>query len=555
MAGPVRDRLAEEEIARRVAMAERKRLEHEAEQHKQMIAAAERALAVREARDDLIRFTELTMPDLTSDDPLASRYKPQPFHRALANALEQVERGEILRLIVTFPPRHGKSELCNKRFIAWAMGRDPYRSVALGTYGNEFAEDWGQKIREIMLSPAYQQIFPNTKFQKGGQSVSKLITTEGGTMHFVGRGGTITGRGADIIVIDDPIKDAEEAASPTIRDKTWTWFTDTFGTRFMTDMGALILIMTRWHEDDVVGRLTDPRNPHYNADVAAQYKIINIRALAESDDVLGRPVGEPLWPGRFGKEWLDLRRKQSPKGFSALYQQRPSPEEGTYFKVEWIREYNDELHLPENLRLYGASDHAVGQKQEHDKTCLGVWGVDENDELWQLPIMFWEKAPTDVVVEAMIGMMQHPLVKHYGGINTWFATKDHIAQSIGPFLRKRMREEAVYVPIHEMSESKDKQVRAQSFRGRAAMGMTHFPKYASWWGEARSQLLTFPQATHDDYVDMCSLLGRGLDWIGKASSPKAANDNKYPSGTWGWVKEEARRKERYAQIARMNNGW
>lgn len=537
-------------ILKKVQQQEQARILKEAQEHRKMIAAAERALAVQDARGDLIKFAELTMPDKASDDPNATRYNAKPYHRALAKALEDVESGRILRLVISFPPRHGKSELANKRFIPWCMGRDPYRSVALGTYNSSFAEDWGQKIRGIMQSPEYQQIFPNTEFQKGAQSVKKLITTEGGEMHFVGRGGGITGRGADILIIDDPIKDAEEADSPTVRDKTWTWFTDTFGSRLMSDMGAIIIIMTRWHEDDLVGRLTDPRNPHYNAEYASYWKKFEIRALAEDDDILGRKKDEALWEEKFGAEYLKRLRQQNPKSFASLYQQRPAPEEGTYFKAEWLKEYNDPSHIPQNLRIYAASDHALGQREVNDRNCLGCVGVDEDDNIWVLPDLFWERAPTDVTTEAMLSMMKRrkPM--------TWFAAADHIGRSIGPFLRKRMREERVYVPIHEMSESAaDKQRRAQAIRGRIAMGCVFFPRFATWWPDARHELLTFPQGTHDDFVDFLSLIGRGLDWLSAGSGKKADNDNTYAPGTLGWVKQESARLQRWEERRRLNDGW
>lgn len=553
MVGPVRqrDNIADQKVAERVDRMERQRVTSAIKKQREALFAAQRTLAVRDARDDLITFTELTMPDMEKvhDDPLASRYQAQEFHRALAQALQDVEAGRLLRLLVTFPPRHGKSELCTRRFIPWCMGRDPYRNVAVGTYSNTFAEDWGQKVREVIRSPTYQQIFPNTEFQKAAQSVSKQITTEGGEMHFVGRGGGITGRGADIIIIDDPIKDREEADSPTVRDKTWSWFTDTFGSRLMSDMGAIIIIMTRWHEDDLVGRITDPKNPHYNAEYAALWKKIEIRGLAEDDDILGRPKDEALWPEKFSTKFLKALRQQNPGGFASLYQQRPAPAEGIFFKADQLHEYNDIGQLPKNLKIYAASDHALGTKEHNDRNACGLFGVDENDEIWVLPYLFWERAAPDTTVEAMIDLMRHH------EIMTWFSAADHIGRSIGPFLRKRMREEKIYVPIHELTETQDKQRRAQAIRGRIAMGMVHFPRFASWWPDARHEMLTFPQGTHDDFVDMLSLLGRGLDWIGKASSPVASNDNEYPTGTFGWLKEDAKRLARFNKRQRLTNGW
>jgi hypothetical protein len=144
----------------------------------------------------------------------------------------------------------------------------------------------------------------------------------------------------------------------------------------MSDTGAIIIIMTRWHEDDLVGRLTDPTNPHYNAEEAAQWKIINIPAIAGEDDILGREPGEALWPERFGLDYLESFRRRNPVGFSALYQQEPTPADGDFFKVEHAAHLSQQ-ERPKNLRVYAASDHAVGTKQTNDRTCLLIVGVDE----------------------------------------------------------------------------------------------------------------------------------------------------------------------------------
>ena len=165
-------------------------------------------------------------------------------------------------------------------------------------------------------------------------------------------------------MIDDPIKDRMEADSPTIRDTLWTWFTQVIASRLMDETGRIMLIQTRWHQDDLIGRLTDPHNSYYDPEEAAEWHIIDLPALAFDDgkDPLRRQVGEPLWPGRFGKTYLQALQRRDVRGFSALYQGRPSPAGGTFFSVDWLHTYrpND---LPSSLRCYAASDHAVALKQ------------------------------------------------------------------------------------------------------------------------------------------------------------------------------------------------
>lgn len=503
-----------------------------------VLRAAKRLLKVTQAKDKLIAFAQLTMPSPKDpQDSDLSRYDPQYFHEALAAALEAVERGDIQNLIITFPPRHGKSELTSKRFPAFFAGRNPEKSIIFGTYNQTFAEDFGRAVRDIMNSDAFKQVFPNVQLKTGSQASDRLETTDDGLLVFVGRGGSVTGRGGDLIVIDDPLKNSEEADSPTIRESLWAWFTNDILTRRMTEDARVIIIQTRWHEDDLVGRLTDPKNPNYDAEEAKNWKIINIPALAEDDDILGRQPGEALWPKRFGREFLLRFKRTNPRGFSALYQQRPTPEDGDFFKAEHLLTYlPHERPKLSDLRIYMASDHAVSQKQENDKTCILVVGVDVNDNIWLLDC-WWKRAPTDVVVEKIIDMLEHwkPL--------RWWAEEDHIIKSIGPFLRKRMAERRVYHGVSKVSAYADKSKKAQAIQGRMAMKMVMFPAKAPWWEDAKDELLKFPRAAHDDFVDALGTIGRGL---GVLHGPAKPPPEKPPvdTGTWGWIKKNSEARKR-----------
>ena len=520
-----------------------------AQQEAQLLEArrlTQRLLSARKAKASLVDFTCFTMPDPEDPaDATKSRYQPQYFHRALAQALEDVEAGKMLRLIITFPPRHGKSELSSKRFPAWYVGRDPYRYVAVCTYNQTFAEDIGRQVRAIIRQPAYAQAFPGVTLRKGSTASDRLETEEGGALYFLGRGGTITGRGADLLIIDDPIKNSEEARSETVRNSLWDWFQNDISSRFMTDTGAMIVIQTRWHEDDLVGRLTDPTNPHYDADEAAKWKIINIPAIAEENDVLGREPGQPLWPERFGIDYLENFKRTNPRGFSALYQQKPTPEDGDLIKKEMIKSYRPD-QLPKNLRIYAASDHAVGIKQENDKTCLLIVGVDEVNRIWVLDA-FWQRARTDKVVDVMLMLMK----KHKPV--TWWAESGHISKSIGPFLYKRMTEEKVYVHVQEQVPSKDKVTRAQSIIGRMAMGMVYLPSSEPWYEDARQELLKFPNARHDDFVDTLAHIGMGLERQLRAS-PTAEVKAGPKVGSLAWVKYASEQRKRRMSLA-TQRGW
>jgi len=769
------------------------------------------------AREDLITFACFMSPVPDDrDDVTISLYRPARHHKVLGAALEQIEKGSYKRLQITLPPSHGKTRLSSHMFAAWFIGKNPEKSIIVATYSEKFAWDHGRAVRDLMESPLYEQVFPKARLKAGSASVDRLETTEGGVVFFLGRGSGATGRGADVILLDDPTKDRKEADSPTIREQLWSWYTQVLQTRLMTKAGAIVIIQcltgdtsvlmadgvekplreirpgdrvatydrsrreitvetvlnwanqgpdkvfairtksgsvvkanarhpflvenagssewrrtdtlkkgdkilritgvsgaekparrqianyppnargsaclittrtggngvfallrstiarhaepisntatallkaimtlcssgkaafapfakrllasncldtgpalfawttvmeqikledysvtpvigwsanqkpqmsltpplftsevipdpiveilevgvedvfdiqisrtenfianklvssnTRWHEDDLIGRLTDPQNPCYSLAEAKKWRVIDMPAFARKDDVLGRAEGEPLWPERFDKDYLDSLRQTDVRGFQALYQGRPTPEEGSFFKAVNLRTYArmDRMPVRERLRFYCASDHAVSLEQGRDKTCLIAVGIDEHDQMWVQPDIFWKQADTNTVVEAMIFM-----IDKYSPI-FWWAGKDHISKSIGPFLRKRMMEKRVFCSIVELSPIGDKLQRAQSIQARMAMMKVLYPSFTHWWAEAHDQMLKFPQGAHDDFVDTMANFGEGLR---QQRGQRLAKPRKDPAKimTYGWVIESAR-KERQRED-RRTGGW
>ena len=507
----------------------------------------ERVKAFKEARDDILVFAQLMMPDL--DDPYnphKSQYQVAKHHRVMAHAIHEQVKGHIPRLIVTMPPRHGKTQIVTKFQIAWLMGKFPHDSIIMATYNSDLAGDFGREVRAIVQSETFLSIFPEFELRKGSAASDRLVTKEGGTVIFVGRGGALSGRGAHRIIVDDLIKDANEADSQLIRDKIWSWWTQVLTTRLMSSVGTSILLtFTRWHEDDPIGRLTDPQNPHYNEEEARKWKIINCPFFAEDDDSLGRKPGEILWPERFDREFGESQRRLDPRAFQALYQQQPSATEGTYFKKSWFQ-YYEKAPRKEELRVYAASDHAVATNQHNDKTAMVVAGVDRQGNIYLLDCV-WGRFDAQQQVEKMIELMKKWEPQY------WWAEKQHVGQAIGPFLRKKKLEAGVSCVVEEVHAQKDKETRARSMQGLMADMRVFFPLRGWWRLAAEDEILKFPQGTYDDFVDAFSWLGMKVQQMYAAR--EITHEPKLNRDTWGWWKKQLAHEKQQSEGSRLSGGW
>ena len=351
-----------------------------------------RKRAILMARDNLIAFTQLMMPDPNNaDDPDFSLYSAAKIPPGDRRRPRGGRGGKVSPAEIEIMPRAGKTTLASSMYPAWYIGRHPERSIIVATYNETYSWDLGRKIRDIMQTPQYRQVFPDLQIKKKSAAVNRVETTDGGVVFCVGRGSAVTGRGAHTILLDDPIKDRKEADSVVIRDNLWQWYNQVLRTRLMNKYGTIVVITTRWNEDDLVGRLTDPLNPYYSHDEAKLWRKIELPALAEENDILGRTEGEALWPERFDVEYLDELKMSDPRGFMALYQCRPSPREGAFFRHADLVPYNSMKDLPahDTMRFYAASDHAVTLAKHGDKTCLMVVGVDTADHVWIMPDVVW----------------------------------------------------------------------------------------------------------------------------------------------------------------------
>ena len=402
--------------------------------------------------------------------------------------------------MIFMPPRHGKSELASKRFPAWCLGRDPMRQIIAASYNSDLANDFGRNVRNIVAEPEFGQVFPGVSLATDSAAANRMNTNKGGAYVAAGVGTAVTGRGAHIALIDDPFKDREEADSERRRDLVWDWYRSTLYTRLMPG-GAIVLIQTRWHEDDLAGRLL--------AQDRDQWDVLELPAL-DTD-------GKALWP-----EWYDetalarIKDTIGPREWSALYQQQPQPDDGTFFKREYFKEWPA---LP-GLRYYGTSDYAVTDGGG-DWTIHRIWGVDSKGDIYRVD--GWRGQTTaDVWIDRKLDLIARykPLM--------WFGEGGVIQKAIEPMLINQMRARNVHCAMEWMPSVADKPTRARSFQAMAATGRVYFEPAADL-----SEFLVFPAGKHDDEVDAASLIGRAMDQVIPASLPRERG-NRY-QGAGGWM--------------------
>lgn len=356
--------------------------------------AAAELLRRRSARKGLLHFTNFTFP----------QYQADPVHELIAATLDQVVAGEIKRLMIFAPPQNGKSELASVRLPAYWLGRRPDDPVIISSYGAELAESKSGQVRQIVESEEYARLFPGISTQRDSRAVNRwLIGGRRGGLLAVGVGGPVTGHGTLLGIIDDPHENWEQAQSQTMRDKVWNWYTKTFRTRIRSG-GAVVLIMTRWHEDDLAGRLLQSQGKRWT--------VLRLPAVAETQeerdkacermhlpqgqaDPLGREPGEPLAPRLFsGADLKELEIDVGPQGWNAEYQARPTAPEGdrikrAWFKIvdavpegaKWVRYWDNGGTEGGGCPSAGVKMGCVGKRYYVADVKRGQWGAGEREAI------------------------------------------------------------------------------------------------------------------------------------------------------------------------------
>ena len=437
-------------------------------------------LSVLEKHDkvqgSLLEYAKFQMPE----------YQTPAHIKLLAHKLEEVERGNIKRLAIFMPPRHGKSQLTSQFFPAWYLGRNPSKFVIATTYAQDLADDFGRSVRNQIQDEDYNRIFNDCTLSKDSSSVRRFHTTGSGVYYAVGAGGAITGRGAHLLLIDDPIKGREDADSDAMRSNLIDWYRSTAYSRLMPG-GSIILIQTRWHEDDLAGWILRETSHE-------PWEVIELPAVLDekASKILKRPKGQALWPEAYDKKRLEeIKKTAGSREWNSLYMQRPSAEEGNILKRYWWKEWTED-NPPECNYILQSWDTAYTVKSTSDYSAVTTWGIFEHNgiqnaillsarrERWEFPELkseaiklYNEFKPDVVLIEAKASGWSLIQELQRAGI------------PITPFNPKRA----------------DKKTRAHSVTPLFESGRVWYPS-SKWWAEdVINQCAQFPSSNYDDLVD------------------------------------------------------
>lgn len=454
----------------------------------------------------LIGFTKLLNP----------HYAVAPHNSLVAEKLEAVERGDITRLMIFMPPRHGKSHLASENFPAWFLGRNPAKQIIYATYSEERAKDVGKKVRNYILDPIYNDVF-RVSADPGSKSASRIeIKSKGGVFFAVGIGGAVTGRGAHLLLIDDPIKGRQDADSPTKKRQLRDWFTSVAYTRLMPGKSGIIVIMTRWTYDDLAGWLLEEHGHE-------GWEVISLPAIAEGEDNLGRIEGDALWPDpEVGYPVESLLRTQetlSSREWNALYQQRPLPSEGGLVSLDdfgrfswnnwkdWAeqrrRGIRDEPPFP--VQYFAVSwDTAFKEEEINDPSACTVWACNKTDAY---------------LVHVLNRRLTYPKL-YDRAINIWrYWSKFRMGpvpvliedRASGQSLIQDLKHKTA-IPVIARKPDANKVLRFENNSRLIEAGRIHLPDKSPWLNGLETQVARFPFDKHDDIVDSISQF---LGWFGR----------------------------------------
>lgn len=477
-----------------------------------LVSDAEKARR-KKARESLLAFTRYTFGNCNVGW----------HHRAVCRYLDQFALGIIPRLMLFMPPRHGKSELGSRRLPAYIFGRNPDAQIIGTSYAADLAQRMNRDVQRIMGTQAYRDLFPQARL--GGSNVrsnaqgsylrnSDIFEIVGrkGSYRAAGVGGGITGMGADIAIIDDPVKSRKEANSPTVRKAVWEWYTSTLYTRLEKD-GRILLILTRWHEDDLAGRLIKQAKEDTGAD---QWTVVNYPAILREgmprDRFDRRKIGEALWPWKYNAEKLKKTRQTiGTYDWASLYEGNPKPLDGGLIDLSWFADCRYSVLPTEFERIVQSWDTAQKAKDTNDYSVCTTWGVTGN----RLYLMDIDRRRLE------FPELERAVVANYHRHNADAVLIEDKASGIS--LIQALRKNTL-LPVIPVLPDADKETRMMVETPKMESGRVWLPLKSPWLDDLEEELAAFPNGAFDDQADSISQF---LAWIG--NKIPAAYGNADPS--------------------------
>lgn len=486
----------------------------------------------RNCRRDLVSFAARVpvpgSPIVDADEdariPLIET-KQAAHHKLILREMQQCMETHHGRLMVCAPPGSAKSTYASVVAPAWFLGSQSDRRVILASYGDDLARKHGRRTRQLLRAPETEGILQCT-LDAESRAADEFGLTNGSEYIACGILGGITGNRAHGIVIDDPMKGREQADSQVIRDRTWDAYQDDILTRLIPG-GWVVLISTRWHEEDLSGRILPADWSGQSGDILCRdgnvWRVLCLQAECETrSDPLNRQIGQMLWPEWFDeKHWAQFRLNR--RTWSSLYQQRPAPDEGILFRKADMGVYDK---APQDLQIIGASDYAV-TPDGGDWTEHGIAGIDQDGSIYLLDWWRGQTGPEEWIEKKLDMIVKHrPLA--------WFGEMGPIRRATEGRIRQRMIDRNAKCRIEWLPHIGDKPTKAQSVIATAGVGRLLWPR-AAWVAELQRQCLVFPAGTPDDGVDTLGLLGRGADTIYRKPAAKKRDDSEYGYSPAGWM--------------------
>ena len=405
-------------------------------------------------------------------------------HKIIAAALDRVVAGKCKRLMIAMPPRHGKSQLGSYLFPAYLMGKLSQSKLIVGSHTAELAQRFGRMIRNLVEDDKYGELFPDTKLSIDSKAAGRWNTSAGGEAFFIGKGGAMTGRGGDIIILDD-ILDEQDAISDTAMENTWEWYTSGPRQRLQPN-GAIIIINTRWKMDDLSGRLLRQQG-QLKTD---QWELLEFPAIL--------PSGNPLWPEYWGIEELEkVKMSIGLKKWNAQWQQQPTNDDGAILKRDWWRRWNKD-EPPACEYVIQTYDTAYSKKETADFSVIATWGVFHPSA---------DSGPNLILLSVKKGRWDFPELKRIAKDEYKYWEPDNVlieAKATGTPLQHELRKMGIPVTMYSPGgrrTGQDKVSRANAVAPLLESGMVWYPEQEEFAQELVEECAAFPNGTHDDQVD------------------------------------------------------